>query len=962
MAVKPFLQIVAEDLYRKFGNKLYDVAVVFPNNRAKLFMNQYLGRLSQPLWSPSYISISDLFERQTPLRVADDLQLVSLLYRSYQNVMQDRAVESLDDFFGWGQLLLSDFDDVDKHMAPAGKVFGEMENYHELDAMPELSEEQKAALEAFFNEDFHNRDTLLEQRFREFWQKLYPIYTDFRERLLAEGLAYEGMLQRQVVEQKRIKLRFKTYVFVGFNMLQEVERQLFKLIKDERETLFYWDFDEYYMHQGSGDEAGRFVSQNLKEFGNALPREDESIYNNLRQPKQISFVSAQTNSIQAHYVSTWLSNQDRASGGERTAIVMCDETLLPTIVHALPAGIGNVNITTGFPLIQTPAYSFVQALIALQAEGNPGHGDVYRISQVREVLGHPFATRISLKADPLLKDLLKQKATRPTRTELALDEGLTALFSPVFDDTATDATLQLLDYLRRMVALAGSPVQETEAEDFDEPQQDPLTEESIFRMYTLLNRLYNLCAKGDLPVNESTLRRLFTSIAQTTTIPYDGEPVSGLQVMGVLETRNLDFDHLLVLSCNEGNMPKGISDTSFIPYSVRKAYGLTTADNKVAIFAFYFYRLLQRAQDVTLCYSNSTQGTSANEMSRFMRQLMVESNQKIALRNIATGTPGSRQRVEEVEKRREYLDRILQKDFLSPTAINNYLRCQLLFFYKQVMGVQEPDNRDDEQMDQRDFGNIFHKACENLYSDLKGQLITADIVRQLKAEANVSRVVEEAFQSEYLHFKSPRRINYTGSQLIIIDVVKHYIRRLLEKDERLAPFRILALEQKVLNEYEIDVDGTPQMLKIGGMIDRLDCIHNDSEIRVVDYKTGGKPKGSPKGIGDIFDPDTTLNVHGDYYLQALLYSLNIGRSEAYNPAHLPVSPALLYIRQASADDYDPVLSFGKVRISDAETYRPDYEAKLKALLRELFDSRKPFKATTKADTCSKCAFRQLCGR
>lgn len=969
MNTKPFLQIVAEDLYRRFGDRMDRVAVVFPNNRAKLFLNESLGHIAgKPLWSPSYLSISDLFERQTQLRVADDLQLVAMLYGSYLNIIkggEGSAAESLDDFYGWGQLLLSDYDDIDKHLAPARKVFQELENYHELDADPELSAEQKQALKEFFSNYDYDHETRLKQRFHDFWVKLYPIYEDFRKRLLNEGLAYEGMLQRVVAEQEHIKLHYDTYVFVGFNMLQEVEKALFRRIGRERQTLFYWDYDFYYMNHETANEAGRFVADNIREFGNALPADSDAIYNNFSKPKQISFVSAQTSSVQSHYVSTWLAENQRAEAGEHTAIVMCDETLLPSLVHSLPKSAGNVNITTGFPLNLTPAYSFVQALIALQAEGNPGHGDGYRMHQVREVLSHPFARRVSPKAETLLNDLIEAHVSFPSREQLSLDEGLKALFRPVYDNSEAEPNLLLLDYLRGVVALAGAP--EEPEEDEEEPTGDPLSAESIFRMYTLLNRLYGLTEQGYLPVNETTLRRLFTTIAQTTSIPYEGEPVSGLQVMGVLETRNLDFDHLLVLSCNEDNMPKGITDASFIPYAVRKAYGLTTTDNKVAIFAFYFYRLLQRATDITLCYSSSTQGTHVGEMSRFMRQIMVESQHEINLKAIHTGSPMQRQRDDRIEKRPEFMSRLMDMERLSPTAINNYMRCQLLFFYKYVMGVREPDSRDLDQMDQRDFGNIFHKACENLYRPYVGRQVTAEVIREMKKPQNIRRQVEQAFLTEYLHVEKPsRNFSYSGSQLIILRVVAQYVERLLEKDERLAPFTILALEKETLQDYTIKTDEGEKLLKLGGMIDRLDMVASPdgtgSVIRVIDYKTGGRPSGKPAGVDDIFDPERSAKTHGDYYLQALLYSLNVARSPELNPQRLKVSPALLYIREASADDYDPVLEFGKERISDAETFRDDYESQLTTTLEGLFSSGNPFTATANHDTCQTCAFRQLCGR
>lgn len=640
--MKSFLTYVAQDIIQKYGNNLSDIAIVFPNKRASLFLNEQLARLvSHPLWSPTYITISDLFRQHTTLKVGDPIKLVCDLHKSF--VECTGIEETLDHFYGWGQLLIADFDDVDKNMASARQLFANLSDIHELDDVSYLTEEQKEIIKKFFSNFSDDHNTELKKRFLQLWSHFYDIYTNFNQRLEAQNLSYEGALYRRVVEDESLEFRHKKYLFVGFNMMQCVEQKLCSRLQKEGKAAFYWDFDKYYMKDGN--EAGYYIRQLMSAFGNELDYlSDTELYDSFNSTKDITYISAPTDNIQARYIHSWLMQNERYKQGRSTAIVLADESLLPTVIHSLPEEVESVNITLGYPLQQTPFYSLIQTLTDLQTLGYDKDRDCYRLRYVNYVLRHPYAQYISSAYAELMSELHDKKIFFPSRKWLCQkeDEGLEILFQEM--SSGENFNLSLVQYLLDVLKNIG-----TQARNLD----DPLFQESLFRTYTLVNRLHELIQSGDLIVDIITLQHLLLQLMQTTTIPFHGEPAEGIQIMGVLETRNLDFDHIIVLSASEGNLPKGVNDSSFIPYSLRKAYGLTTVDNKVAIFSYYFHRMLQRSADITLTYNNSTEDGHTGEMSRFMLQLLVESKHQVKTAALSSGQVPLPPDQKKIEKRRK---------------------------------------------------------------------------------------------------------------------------------------------------------------------------------------------------------------------------------------------------------------------------------------------------------------------
>ena len=952
--MKSFLEYVAEDLLSKYGTNLAHVAVVFPNKRASLFLNECLAhKAGKPLWSPAYITISDLFRTHSNLKVADSIMLVCELHKCFTACTG--IDETLDHFYGWGQLLLSDFDDLDKNMAPADRVFANLRDIHELDDLSYLTQEQKNTLRRFFCNFSEEHNTELKERFLRLWSRMSDIYNSFNQRLTEQQLAYEGALYRQVATNDQLQFEYDTYIFIGFNMLQQVEQTLFRKLMKEGKARFYWDFDDYYLGSNErlrvGDEisgmAGHYIAQYLNEFPNELDILDENIYKNFRRPKQITYISALTENIQARYLSQWL-NKERASSGRRTAIVLCNEGLLQTVIHCLPEHIEKANVTTGYPLIQTPVASLITQFISLQTAGYVSKTGHYRLRYINAALRHPYARHISPLAHELQRELNDKKIYYPTPTQLSRDEGLSLLFTPLTD--VQTFTADVLHWLLNLIKHIATHI----------PSPTPITQESLFRMYTLLNRVSDLTDSGHLTVDIITLQRLITQIVSSTSIPFHGEPAEGIQIMGVLETRNLDFDHVILLSCNEGNMPRGVNDTSFIPYSIRKAYGLTTIDHKVAIYAYYFHRMLQRASDITLVYGHATTDGQTGEMSRFMLQMMVESGQNIHFQTLQAGQQPVLRQPQGIHKTEAVMTILQQINTLAPTAINNYMRCPLRFFYRYVSGLSEPDETDEDAIDNRIFGNIFHQAAQNIYEKLKqaNPTITSDAIdRLLKTEVDIECAVDDAFKKELFHINDPMRPlpPFDGLQLINREVIIKYLRLLLEIDRRLTPFTILGLEIDTFMPWQVD----GRTITVGGRIDRLDRIvdtDGTERIRVIDYKTGSRRLKALADVDAIFAQES-LKDHSDYYLQAFLYSHIVRRD-----SNTAVSPALLFIQHAGTEDYDPTLCLGKEPVRDIANVAEHFTALLSEKINEIFNPAIDFVPTDDRNRCRSCPYASLCGK
>ena len=959
--MESFLKLVAADLYKHTEGNLAHTAVVFPNKRAGLFFNEYLAQESEsPIWSPAYVSISELFRSLSPWEVGDPVKLVCELYKIFRRETQ--STETLDDFYFWGEMLISDFDDADKNKVDTDKLFSNLQDLRNImDDYTFIDDEQEEAIRQFFQNFSIERRTALKERFISLWDVLGNIYKGFRESLASQNIAYEGMMYRHVIEHLDVdKLPYEKYVFVGFNVLNKVEHTLFTQLKDAGKAVFYWDYDEFYMkenRQAVTHEAGEFIRRNLRDFPSPLSGE---LFKNLSKPKEVHYIASSTENAQARYLPQWIRN-NLTTPEKETAVVLCNEALLQPVLHSLPAEVKHVNITMGFPLSQTPVYSFLIALLELHTHGFNFKSSRYTFQSVVTLLKHPYTRQLTGQAELLEKELTRNNRFYPLPGELGKDEFLTRLFTPLSGNL--NLCIRLSETLQQVAGIYQANTSGTE----DTDAFNQLYRESLFKAYTTINRFRTLIEEDELTVQSETFRRLLVKVLSATNIPFHGEPAIGMQVMGVLETRNLDFRHLVLLSVNEGQLPKSGGDSSFIPYNLRKAFGMTTIEHKIAVYAYYFYRLLQRAERITLMYNTSSDGLNRGEWSRFMLQFLIEWPHPITRQFLEAGqspqgtSPITVEKTPDVMRRMQSLFdvRANPKAKFSPSALNYYLDCPLKFYYRYVAGLSAPDEVSAE-IDSATFGSIFHYAAEHIYKDLTthGKVINKEALETLlRNEVKLQDYVDTAFKKLFFNVPQNEKPEYNGVQLINSAVIARYLKQLLQNDLRYAPFTFIASEMEVDEPIDIQTPKGVIKSRIGGIIDRMDS--KDGTLRIVDYKTGGDAD-TPPHVESLFIPD---KKRSNYVFQTFLYAAIMCRKQPT----MKIAPALLYIHRAATETYSPVIQMGEPRkpkeaVEDFSKYEKEYRERLQGLLEEIFNPEKSFTQTEIIEKCTYCDFKALCKR
>lgn len=959
--MESFLKLVAADLYKHTKGNLAHTAVVFPNKRAGLFFNEYLAQESDsPIWSPAYVSISELFRSLSPWEVGDPVKLVCELYKIFRRETQ--STETLDDFYFWGEMLISDFDDADKNKVDTDKLFSNLQDLRNImDDYTFIDDEQEEAIRQFFQNFSIERRTALKERFISLWDVLGNIYKGFRESLASQNIAYEGMMYRHVIEHLDVdKLPYEKYIFVGFNVLNKVEHTLFTQLKDAGKAVFYWDYDEFYMkenRQAVTHEAGEFIRRNLRDFPSPLSGE---LFKNLSKPKEVHYIASSTENAQARYLPQWIRN-NLTTPEKETAVVLCNEALLQPVLHSLPAEVKHVNITMGFPLSQTPVYSFLIALLELHTHGFNFKSGRYTFQSVVTLLKHPYTRQLTGQAELLEKELTRNNRFYPLPGELGKDEFLTRLFTPLSGNL--NLCIRLSETLQQVAGIYQANTSGTE----DTDAFNQLYRESLFKAYTTINRFRTLIEEDELTVQSETFRRLLVKVLSATNIPFHGEPAIGMQVMGVLETRNLDFRHLVLLSVNEGQLPKSGGDSSFIPYNLRKAFGMTIIEHKIAVYAYYFYRLLQRAERITLMYNTSSDGLNRGEWSRFMLQFLIEWPHPITRQFLEAGqspqgtSPITVEKTPDVMRRMQSLFdvRANPKAKFSPSALNYYLDCPLKFYYRYVAGLSAPDEVSAE-IDSATFGSIFHYAAEHIYKDLTthGKVINKEALETLlRNEVKLQDYVDTAFKKLFFNVPQNEKPEYNGVQLINSAVIARYLKQLLQNDLRYAPFTFIASEMEVDEPIDIQTPKGVIKSRIGGIIDRMDS--KDGTLRIVDYKTGGDAD-TPPHVESLFIPD---KKRSNYVFQTFLYAAIMCRKQPT----MKIAPALLYIHRAATETYSPVIQMGEPRkpkeaVEDFSKYEKEYRERLQGLLEEIFNPEKSFTQTEIIEKCTYCDFKALCKR
>ena len=961
--MKSFLSEVASYLYERDGDDISSLQMIFPNRRAQLFFCEALmQKINRPIWQPTFVSIQELMEHVSGLHTSDRIKLIVELYKVYSKHHQ----ETFDSFYFWGDMLLSDFDQIDKYMIPADVLFSNIHDLKTLESdLSYLTPEQREVIAQFwtnFNLNDSQSDSEEKKHFWDIWESLSKIYHEFHDTLNQKGLAYEGMVYRTAAETLRSDAPLSLpgdsdsrFVVVGFNALSACEKQLFLALKKSGRAEFFWDYDSYYV-DNKDFEAGMFLRDNLRDF--PAPDMTSISHKHFTQSKEMTCIAAPSDSLQCTYVHTFLKGLiDRGEKPDKeTAIVLTDESLLIPVLHSIPSEIKSLNVTMGYPLQQTTAYSFVERLIELQSRKRQSKSkDCTRFyhSDVIGLLNHPYIQESQAETANRLIQKIRQEQIVYIRSEFFPKEGIIGqIFTP------TESWTDLATYLQKVLSLVANL-----------PDSDNERKSYFYLIVDHLVRINNSLTGSDVDLTPEIFASLLRRTLQTLRIPFQGEPLQGIQIMGILETRVLDFKNVLILSANDDTFPGNrMEGSSFIPYNLRYGYGLPTAQHHEGVFAYYFYRLQQRAERVDIVYCSNSDDKRSGEPSRYIYQLLYESQHELNFKPLQLQVNLSQTEPIKVDKKgavadalKEFLDTPSKKQ-LSPTSLYQYLKCPLRFYFRSIAKLSQEEEIT-EEIDLPMFGTILHRTMEFLYKPLKEETNPRTAISQINPQAVKEKTVQ-AINEMYLQGSNVNEEEYNGNMILVRDVVTYYISHCIlpfDSSKSRPDFTIEGTEVSVECPFSFEgADGQSYTVTFAGKSDRIDRLE-DGTLRIVDYKTGASHIEF-SGIDSLFDK--TLQKLNSAVFQTLLYSLMFSKK-----GYKEVQPALYYVRDMQNKEYSPLLQMGggkqkpgKTEITHFSMVQKEFKEKLRETLRELFDCTKPFEQCKDAEYCTYCDFKKICRR
>lgn len=930
-----------------------DLCFIFPNRRSQVFFTKYLGEAVRedgtPIVAPKMLTINDFFFRISGNKPADRVNLLLDLYECYKNLNPKH--ETLDEFIFWGDVILGDFDDVDKYLVDPVRLFANVTEFKEIqDSYSYLTENQRRAIKSFISHfssegrltvNLNSDNPNVKERFLQIWNILLPLYNNFRERLAGKGLAYEGMVYRGLAARLDLESavdvlnaafgEVNEYVFVGLNALNECEKKVMRRMRDAGIAEFCWDYSSE-MVRNPLNKSSFFMSRNVKEFPQAFEMDLEG----LKTP-EIEVISVPSSVGQTKLIPSVVKD-------ERCAVVLPDESLLIPVLNSIPEEIKDINVTMGYPMKNSAFFDFMTLVSAMQMHLRQKDGKWYYYhNQVWSLFSSSIFRRVTQGDDAVrarvkeIKDGMKYYIPQEDLSGIPIFD---LLFKPAVTDpkvASKEQTSAFADYQKALIKGLAPKLASDSA----------MAIELEFAKATY-NAICQLQAAG-LEVLPMTYVRLLDQLLGPVSIPFNGEPLKGLQIMGPLETRALDFRQIMILSCNEGMFPRRSVSSSFIPPELRKGFGLPTYEFQDAVWAYYFYRLIQRAEKVTLVYDSRTEGMKSGEESRYIKQLEYHFNVPIKRSFVKANASGDFS-PKEITKTEEDIKTIRQAR-LSASALKNYLDCPAKFYYATVKKLRK-QNEVSEDLDAGMLGDVYHGTMQKLYSESMagGKRVTDEYLTGLLRKRSVIKGMVRSLILEQLH-----SLEVTGRDLVVEDVIVEYVIKTLKRDLELLKssgydgFEILGLERPFLH----DIDG----FHFIGYVDRMDSLR-PGEIRIVDYKTG-----------KVEDKDVNItDANAEEVVEALFGPSNEGRPKIAFQLYLYD----VFCRESKDCKgqrmvnviYPPANLFTEPikEVPVSEEFMRLTEEKLHGLLSEIASVDVPFRRTTEEKTCSYCDFRMICGR
>lgn len=953
--MQSFLEKTVDYLFEKYGEGISELCIVLPNRRAGLFLKTHFSkRLKKVFWSPEIYATEDFIALLAELEMADTTTQLFELYETIKEVNLQQS-ETFNDFSKWGQILLSDFNEIDRYLIDAKQLFGNLQNIKELESWSLNNEEELT--------DF-------QKQYLEFWKLIGHYYSNFTKRLLDKNQAYQGMAYRIVAgkaEQCVKKHSWKKIIFAGFNALNKAEEKIIETLVNADLAEIVWDTDTYYLNNPN-QEAGRFIRRyndsgrfkNIKANNISI---EETLLSN--EKKTITVIGAAKNIAQAKVAGNLIDElQQLHPGLQTTALVLADENLLFPVLHSLPENLRDINVTMGYPLRNTPVSGYFDLIFSMHENAlKLSKGKIpysYYHSDVIKILHHPY-TAIALSSTNKKSIKKAIHAIQERNIVFASQSLLSSIFSefkfqaewehlqPIFDfwKTPEDA-LACIHYL--IDALKQGIIDNLESDT-----KVNLELEYLFAFTKIIKRIQTLMASYHSIQDVLTLRGILNQLVRSSTLPFYGEPLMGLQVMGMLETRTLDFENVILLSCNEDILPSGKTVNSFIPFELKRFFGLPTYMDKDAIFSYHFYRLLQRATTIYLIYNTENDELGNGEKSRFLTQLLYELpkvNPHVIINEKLLNVPVIPVTDEHIaiQKTPKILDILNQKAAygFSPSALNKYRNCSLEFYFHVVAGLKAADEIE-ESIGADTLGNSIHEVLEILYKPAIGKKLTEALIAEM--QKNAENVMMAVFEKKY----SKSEMSY-GKNLLTLKVALKFItnflrlesQRLKESEKKGIPQMIMALEEELL--AELSVNGAP--VKIKGKADRID--HVGSVTRIIDYKTGLAENRELK-LEEWDDIRTDAKLAKSF--QLLMYALMY---QKMNPA---MTDNLLsgIISFRSLSEGLKTVKVNNVDVLNSETLS-EFEVQVKQILADIFNPEIPFQQTAELENCTYCLFKGICNR
>lgn len=937
----PFLQQLARIFYQTYKEEVSNFCFVFPNRRSGLFFEKYLiEEAKMTFFSPQITTTTDFFSQLSQSQIEDKMGLLFRLYTIYTTISKQN--ESFDSFVSFGEILLRDFDDIDKYMVDAKDLFQNVKDIQHINYISDyLTEEQKAIIQRFWTN--FNPEPKRQQDFLATWEILHPLYTAFKEDLNTNKLAYEGMMLRELTE-KGIEVEYQKVVFIGFNALSLVEKKLFLQLKKQQKADFYWDYEAEFV-QDNTNKASIYMAENVTLFPSELqinPQETPEKY--------VEAIAVPSSVGQAKHVHQILEQLGADTVGTETAVVLSNENILLPMLYSLPDAVGKVNITMGYPLLFTPIKELIDSLLQLQksATTNGKGATFFYYKMVVSLLSHRYiyTDEKSDEYKQLISKINQNNWIRVSSTALQTDTLLSLIFSPTDTDSLCG---YLLAIIRHLLAL------KKENTEQDTTNTTLLMEqEFLYQCYTSLQRMDDLLHTWKIPLNLDTLSKLIKRILTGIAIPFEGEPLSGLQIMGMLETRCLDFENLIITSFNEGTFPKNETTPSFVPYNLRRGFGLPTTEHQDAIFAYHFYRLFHRASKVYLLYDTRTDMLNSGEKSRYITQLLLGYGIPIVQKTVTYNTSIAQTKAITIEKTHSVLEKLnayttdsdteIPTRALSASSINTYINCPLQFYFSHIEKINPTDSVS-ESVEANIFGSIFHYVMEQLFAPYVNKMISKEVLQGLaKNKDTIDSLIQRGFAKYY--FKQETIFALQGNNYLVSQVIKKYIIQLLHIEETNIPFLHIQHEYKC--EGLFFISNIKRFARIKGSIDRVQT--KEGKVMLTDYKTGtGKVKYT--SIPALFDGN--IKQRQKDILQIFLYGW-LYQQATKTPAD--IDGQIIYIRELfksnNLNQLSPESNYQKVQ--------DEYLVHLEQCLETIFDPSIPFTQTTCLDNCTYCSFKQIC--